>query len=45
MREFSVPVAYVVQPADNVTDDIFTNAANWPGTVGLKRKVNGTWTQ
>jgi long-chain acyl-CoA synthetase len=44
MREFSVPVAYVVQPADNVTDDIFTNAANWPGTVGLKRKVNGTWT-
>ena len=43
MREFSVPVAYVVQPADNATDDVFTNAANWPGTVGLKRKVNGTW--
>ena len=44
MREFSVPVAYVVQPADNATDDVFTNAARWPGTVGLKRKVNGTWT-
>ena len=44
MREFSVPVAYVVQPDDNATDDVFTNAENWPGTVGLKRKVNDTWT-
>ncbi|MFI5066720.1 MAG: AMP-dependent synthetase/ligase [Streptosporangiales bacterium] len=44
MREFSMPVAYVVKPDDNATDDVFTNAANWPGTVGLKRKVNGTWT-
>ncbi len=44
MREFSVPVAYVVRPDDNATDDVFTNAEHWPGTVGLKRKVNGTWT-
>ena len=43
MREFSVPVAYVVKPDDNVTDDVFTNAANWPGAIGLKRKMNGTW--
>ncbi len=43
MQEFSVPVAYVVKPDDNITDDVFTNARHWPGTTGLKRKVNGTW--
>jgi long-chain acyl-CoA synthetase len=44
MQEFSVPVAYVVKPEDNITDDVFTNAENWPDTVGLKRRVNGIWT-
>ncbi len=44
MQEFSVPAEYIVQPDDNITDDIFTNAQNWPDTVGLKRRVNGTWT-
>ena len=44
LQEFSVPAAYVVQPDDNITDDIFTNARNWPDTVGLKHRVNGTWT-
>jgi long-chain acyl-CoA synthetase len=43
MREFSVPVAYAVQPDDNITDDLVRNAQNWPGAVGLKRKVNGVW--
>jgi long-chain acyl-CoA synthetase len=43
MEEISVPVAYVVKPNDNVTDDVFTNAENWPDAVGLKRKVNGIW--
>jgi long-chain acyl-CoA synthetase len=43
MQELSVPSAYVVKAEDNVTDDVFTNARNWPGTTGLKRKVNGTW--
>src|SRR5262249_59036 len=43
MQEFSVPAAYVVKANDNVTDDLFTNAENWPGSVGLKRKLNGTW--
>ncbi len=43
MQEFSVPVAHVVKPDDNITDDVFTNAQDWPGTTGLKRKVNGTW--
>jgi long-chain acyl-CoA synthetase len=44
MKEFTVPAAYQVQPADNVTDDVFANEADWPDTVGLKRRVNGTWT-
>jgi len=44
MQEFSVPAAYVVQPDDNITDDIVTNAQNWPDTVGLKHRVNGIWT-
>ena len=43
MQEFSVPAAYLVQPDDNITDDIVTNAENHPGDVGLRVKVNGTW--
>jgi long-chain acyl-CoA synthetase len=43
MQEVSVPVVYVVKPHDNVTDDLFTNAESWPGSVGLKRKLHGTW--
>jgi long-chain acyl-CoA synthetase len=44
MQEFFMPVAYAVKPGDNITDDVFRNAENWPDTVGLKRRVNGTWT-
>jgi len=44
MQEFTVPVSYVVKPDDNITDDVFTNEDKWPDEVGLKRKVNGTWT-
>ena len=44
MQEFSVPAAYVVQPDDNVTDDVFGNAENWPEEVGLRRRTNGEWT-
>src|SRR6516162_4557434 len=43
MQEISVPAAYVAKANDNVTDDLFANAENWPGSVGLKRKLNGTW--
>ncbi len=43
MQEFSVPAAYEVQPDDNITDDIVTNAEKWPGEVGLRAKVNGAW--
>ena len=43
MQEFSVPVAYVVKPDDNITDDVFAHEENRPDTVGLKQKVNGTW--
>ena len=38
-----MPVAYVVKPDDNITDDIFTHEKERPSTVGLKRKVNGAW--
>jgi long-chain acyl-CoA synthetase len=44
MQEFSVPVAYVVKPGDNITDDVFTHEEKWPDAVGLRRKVDGTWT-
>ena len=44
MQEFSMPVIYVVKPDDNVTDDVFANAENWPDAAGFKRKVKGTWT-
>ncbi|HEX5303112.1 MAG TPA: AMP-dependent synthetase/ligase [Streptosporangiaceae bacterium] len=44
MREFSVPASYLVEPGVNVTDDLFRNECKWPEQVGLKRKVNGTWT-
>jgi long-chain acyl-CoA synthetase len=43
MQEFSVPVAYVVKPDDNVTDDVFTHAQDWPDAAGLRRKVSGSW--
>jgi long-chain acyl-CoA synthetase len=43
MQEFSVPVAYVVRPDDNVTDDVFAHEKQRPGEVGLRRKVNGIW--
>jgi long-chain acyl-CoA synthetase len=43
MHEFSVPVAYVVEPADNVTDDVAANMARGPDAVGLRRIANGTW--
>ena len=36
MQEFSVPAEYIVQPDDNITDDIFANAQDWPDTVGMK---------
>ena len=44
MQEFSVPVAYIVKPDDNISDDIFTHEEKWPDAVGLRRKVNGNWT-
>jgi long-chain acyl-CoA synthetase len=43
MQEYSVPSAYDVKPADNVTDDLIANEERRPGTVGLKRKTDGTW--
>ena len=39
-----MPVACTVKADDNITDDVFRNAENWPDAVGLKRRTNGTWT-
>ena len=39
-----MPAAYVVKPDDNITDDVFWNAENWPDEVGLRRRANGSWT-
>jgi long-chain acyl-CoA synthetase len=43
MSEYSVPVAYIPQPEDNITQYVFRNAAQWPDEVGLKRKIGGAW--
>jgi long-chain acyl-CoA synthetase len=32
-----------VKPDDNITDDVFLNAENWPDEVGLRRRTNGSW--
>jgi long-chain acyl-CoA synthetase len=43
MQEASAPAAYIVNPADSVTDDVFFNAENWPDAVGLRRRASGGW--
>jgi long-chain acyl-CoA synthetase len=43
MHEFSVPVRYAVNPADNITDDVAANARRRPDSVGLRRILNETW--
>ena len=44
MQELSVSAAYVAKPDDNITDDVFRNAENWPDEIGLRRRTNGSWT-
>jgi long-chain acyl-CoA synthetase len=43
MHEFSVPARYVVKPTDNITDDVAANEQRRPGSIGLRRILNGTW--
>ena len=43
MQSISVPAEYVVQPRDNVTDDLFAHEREFPDSVGLKRRDSGTW--
>ena len=43
MQSISVPAEYVVQPRDNVTDDLFAHERDFPDSVGLKRRDSGTW--
>jgi long-chain acyl-CoA synthetase len=43
MHEISVPIAYAVQPADNITDDVAAHVRRSPDSVGLRRLLNDTW--
>ncbi len=43
MQSISVPAEYVVQPRDNVTDDIFAHERDFPDSIGLKRRDSGAW--
>jgi long-chain acyl-CoA synthetase len=43
MQEFLAPIAYAVQPADNITDDVAANVRRSPDSVGLRRLLNDTW--
>jgi long-chain acyl-CoA synthetase len=43
MQEAFASAAYMVKPDDNITDDVFFNAENWPGAVGLRRRTNDGW--
>ena len=44
MKSITVPAEYVVQPRDNITDDIVAHERDFPDRVGLKRRDGGTWT-
>src|SRR5512146_1758842 len=44
MQECSAPAMYLVKPDDNITDDVFSNAEEWPDAVGLRRRTAGGWT-
>jgi long-chain acyl-CoA synthetase len=44
MQQFSISATYVVKPDDNITDDVFRNAQNWPDAVGLRRHTSAGWT-
>ena len=43
MHEFSVSVAYVVKPTDNITNDVAANVQRRPDSVGLRRQLYDTW--
>jgi hypothetical protein len=43
MQECSAPAKYLVKPDDNITDDVFSNAEDWPSAVGLLRRTAGGW--
>ena len=43
MLECSAAAAYIVNPDDNITDDVFFNAENWPDAVGLRRRTSDGW--
>ncbi|MGY1719730.1 AMP-dependent synthetase/ligase [Blastococcus sp. SYSU DS0552] len=44
MREFSVPATHEVGPDEALTDMLTTNVAEHGNEVGLRRRVDGRWT-
>jgi len=41
--EFGVPPSYVPGRKENLTDDVFRHAEQWPEHVGFSRRVAGRW--
>ena len=43
MREFSTPLTTEVPTTGNLTDDVVTNARDFPDTVAFSRRTDGAW--
>ncbi|HEX8760483.1 MAG TPA: long-chain fatty acid--CoA ligase [Pseudonocardiaceae bacterium] len=43
MREFTVPATVTVTDEENLTDAVWANAERFPGSVSLRRRVDGGW--
>ncbi|MBY9073776.1 AMP-dependent synthetase/ligase [Nocardioides sp. WL0053] len=44
MREYSTPINIEIPTTGNLTDDIVTNATDYPDVVSFSRRVDGAWT-
>ncbi|HEY3896652.1 MAG TPA: AMP-dependent synthetase/ligase [Pseudonocardiaceae bacterium] len=44
MREFTVPATTTVDDRENLTDVVWTNAAQFAGSISFRRRVDGRWT-
>ena len=43
MDEFSVPTNYVASLPENLTDDVFGHAEQWPDHIGFSHRVGDKW--
>jgi long-chain acyl-CoA synthetase len=44
VREFTVPATTTVDDRENLTDVVWTNAAQFAGSISFRRRVDGRWT-